>query len=200
MKAARNSAIGCACLLAVIEGVGIGIQRMMAENTRLDVILPLTTIIFTSSNTQKTPRSHHQPLHRHHPRWKGVRNRPCLPNISVRFFMKYIIYSTPWRLRSQRHIRRIRSGRIGMTLKALVISTRIRNGEGIAWRSLFLVYQKGVSRDRDKFTRLSRTSSTEVQMSISLDLFRTSINFPCGCCTSFTHPSAKQSSFPTLQP
>lgn len=39
MKAARNSAIGCACLLAVIEGVGIGIQRMMAENTRLDVSL-----------------------------------------------------------------------------------------------------------------------------------------------------------------
>lgn len=37
MKAARNSAIGCAILLAVIEGVGIGIQRMMAENTRLDV-------------------------------------------------------------------------------------------------------------------------------------------------------------------
>lgn len=39
MKAARNSAIGCAILLAVIEGVGIGIQRMMAENTRLDVRL-----------------------------------------------------------------------------------------------------------------------------------------------------------------
>ncbi|KAI9769133.1 MAG: translocase of the inner membrane [Geoglossum simile] len=37
LKAARNSAIGCACLLAVIEGVGIGFQRMMAENTRLDV-------------------------------------------------------------------------------------------------------------------------------------------------------------------
>ena len=37
MKAARNSAIGCAILLAVIEGVGIGIQRMMAEQTRLDV-------------------------------------------------------------------------------------------------------------------------------------------------------------------
>lgn len=37
MKAARNSAIACACLLAVIEGVGIGFQRMMAENTRLDV-------------------------------------------------------------------------------------------------------------------------------------------------------------------
>ncbi|CAL8578832.1 MAG: hypothetical protein LQ349_008423 [Xanthoria aureola] len=40
MKAARNSAIGCAILLAVIEGVGIGIQRMMAENTRLDVAPP----------------------------------------------------------------------------------------------------------------------------------------------------------------
>lgn len=37
VRAARNSAIGCACLLAVIEGVGIGIQRMMAEGTRLDV-------------------------------------------------------------------------------------------------------------------------------------------------------------------
>lgn len=37
VKAARNSAIGCACLLAVIEGVGIGFQRMMAEGTRLDV-------------------------------------------------------------------------------------------------------------------------------------------------------------------
>lgn len=40
-KAARNSAIGCACLLAVIEGVGIGFQRMMAENTKLEVRLPL---------------------------------------------------------------------------------------------------------------------------------------------------------------
>ena len=36
----RNSAIGCAVLLAVIEGVGIGFQRMMAENTRLDVRAP----------------------------------------------------------------------------------------------------------------------------------------------------------------
>ena len=41
VKAARNSAIGCAILLAVIEGVGIGIQRMMAENTRLDVCVSL---------------------------------------------------------------------------------------------------------------------------------------------------------------
>jgi len=38
-KAARNGAIMCAIFLAVIEGVGIGIQRLMAENTRLDVRL-----------------------------------------------------------------------------------------------------------------------------------------------------------------
>jgi hypothetical protein len=42
LKAARNSAIGCACLLAVIEGVGIGFQRMMADGTRLDVRYSLT--------------------------------------------------------------------------------------------------------------------------------------------------------------
>lgn len=36
----RNGAIGCAILLAVIEGVGIGFQRMMAENTRLDTQPP----------------------------------------------------------------------------------------------------------------------------------------------------------------
>lgn len=32
VKAARNSAIGCACLLAIIEGVGIGLNRVMAAN------------------------------------------------------------------------------------------------------------------------------------------------------------------------
>lgn len=31
VKSARNSAIGCAILLAVIEGVGIGLGRMMAQ-------------------------------------------------------------------------------------------------------------------------------------------------------------------------
>jgi mitochondrial import inner membrane translocase subunit TIM17 len=41
LKAARNSAIGCAVFIAVIEGVSIGFQRMMAENTRLDVGLHL---------------------------------------------------------------------------------------------------------------------------------------------------------------
>ena len=36
-RAARNGAIMCGIFLAVIEGVGIGIQRAFAENTRLDV-------------------------------------------------------------------------------------------------------------------------------------------------------------------
>jgi mitochondrial import inner membrane translocase subunit TIM17 len=37
----RNGAIGCAILLAVIEGVGIGFQRMMAENTKLEPPPPM---------------------------------------------------------------------------------------------------------------------------------------------------------------
>ncbi|KAH6648187.1 mitochondrial import inner membrane translocase subunit tim-17 [Truncatella angustata] len=39
-KAARNGAIGCAVLLAVIEGVGIGFQRMLAGSTKLEVPQP----------------------------------------------------------------------------------------------------------------------------------------------------------------
>ena len=38
-RSALNSAIACGCLLAVIEGVGIGFQRMMADNTKLEVSL-----------------------------------------------------------------------------------------------------------------------------------------------------------------
>ena len=37
LKAARNGAIMCGIFLAVIEGVGIGFQRMMADQTRLEV-------------------------------------------------------------------------------------------------------------------------------------------------------------------
>ncbi len=36
-KAARNGAISCAILLAVIEGVGIGFQKMFAGATKLEV-------------------------------------------------------------------------------------------------------------------------------------------------------------------
>lgn len=44
LKAARNGAIMCAIFLAVIEGVGIGLQRVMAEQTRLDVSTILTFV------------------------------------------------------------------------------------------------------------------------------------------------------------
>lgn len=36
-RAARNGAIGCAVLLAVIEGVGIAFSKMMAGSTKLEV-------------------------------------------------------------------------------------------------------------------------------------------------------------------
>ncbi|KAK7426604.1 translocase of the inner membrane [Neonectria magnoliae] len=39
-KAARNGAIGCAVLLAVIEGVGIGFSKMLASSTKLEVPQP----------------------------------------------------------------------------------------------------------------------------------------------------------------
>jgi hypothetical protein len=56
-KAARNSAIGCACLLAVIEGVGIGFQRMMAENTRLEVWPPSSPLRLSLISSQGTTTS-----------------------------------------------------------------------------------------------------------------------------------------------
>lgn len=34
VKAARNSAIGCACLLGIFEGVGIAINRVFAEQNK----------------------------------------------------------------------------------------------------------------------------------------------------------------------
>ena len=65
-KAARNSAIACSCLLAVIEGVGIGFQRMMAENTRLDVSFLLGVIfarLYTATDFDlvKVPQPPPQP-------------------------------------------------------------------------------------------------------------------------------------------
>lgn len=55
-KAARNGAIGCAVLLAVIEGVGIGFQKMMAGSTRLEVsCFPANAeILFVSSRWSVT--------------------------------------------------------------------------------------------------------------------------------------------------
>ncbi|KAB5543116.1 Tim17/Tim22/Tim23/Pmp24 family-domain-containing protein [Coniochaeta sp. 2T2.1] len=57
-KAARNGAIGCAVLLAVIEGVGIGFQKMLAGSTKLEVghsFLPLSMhLSFPFANTSRT--------------------------------------------------------------------------------------------------------------------------------------------------
>ncbi|OLN97028.1 Mitochondrial import inner membrane translocase subunit tim17 [Colletotrichum chlorophyti] len=39
-KSARNGAIGCAVLLAVIEGVGIGFGKLMSGSTKLEVPAP----------------------------------------------------------------------------------------------------------------------------------------------------------------
>ncbi|TDZ34873.1 Mitochondrial import inner membrane translocase subunit tim17 [Colletotrichum spinosum] len=53
-RAARNGAIGCAVLLAVIEGVGIGMQRLMAGSTKLEVGFFPTTVrrLLTHALTQ----------------------------------------------------------------------------------------------------------------------------------------------------
>jgi hypothetical protein len=61
IKAARNGAIMCAIFLAVIEGVGIGFQRMMAEQTRLDVsdILITPAYIHFSKLTRSPSRYLH---------------------------------------------------------------------------------------------------------------------------------------------
>ena len=66
-RAARNSAIMCAIFLAVIEGVGIGFQRAMADNTNLNVRCDLSYVcrsMGTGNETDKPIRYH---LHLHHP-------------------------------------------------------------------------------------------------------------------------------------
>jgi hypothetical protein len=63
LKAARNGAIMCAIFLAVIEGVGIGFQRMMAEQTRLDVRGILHTVTINSQDADDFTRFLH--LRRH---------------------------------------------------------------------------------------------------------------------------------------
>ncbi|KAL7775764.1 hypothetical protein CFE70_009608 [Pyrenophora teres f. teres 0-1] len=48
-KSMRNGAISCAILLAVIEGVSIGFNRMMADNTRLEAPPPPPSDVGASS-------------------------------------------------------------------------------------------------------------------------------------------------------
>jgi import inner membrane translocase subunit TIM17 len=53
-KAARNGAIGCAVLLAVIEGVGIAFSKMMAGSTKLEVSIQLDNAVMLLGG--RTPR------------------------------------------------------------------------------------------------------------------------------------------------
>lgn len=67
-KAARNGAIGCAVLLAVIEGVGIAFSKMMAGSTKLEVSLdqPLDTLVdqnLTKTCTGTTTAARQRPGH-----------------------------------------------------------------------------------------------------------------------------------------
>ena len=61
-KQIRNGAIGCAVLLAVIEGVGMGFQRMLAGSQKLEVrgpcfvcsvviVFVLTTLVASPSTS-----------------------------------------------------------------------------------------------------------------------------------------------------
>lgn len=50
-KAARNGAISCAILLAVIEGVGIGFQKMFAGATKLEVSRRKSVTVQRTNNT-----------------------------------------------------------------------------------------------------------------------------------------------------
>lgn len=55
-KAARNGAISCAILLAVIEGVGIGFQKMFAGATKLEVSRHDVLCIFGGADVLKAPQ------------------------------------------------------------------------------------------------------------------------------------------------
>lgn len=55
-KAARNGAISCAILLAVIEGVGIGFQKMFAGTTKLEVSRQDGSDALGSTDTSKAPQ------------------------------------------------------------------------------------------------------------------------------------------------
>ena len=60
-KAARNGAIGCAVLLAVIEGVGIGFQRMVAGSTKLEVRRPCSVGVAAMLTAPSVSRPRHLP-------------------------------------------------------------------------------------------------------------------------------------------
>ena len=73
-RAAFQSAIMCGCLLAVIEGVGIGFQRMMADQTKIEVGDLLDAVDDEQFMTFDRHRAKRKPLQllqnpREHPWW-----------------------------------------------------------------------------------------------------------------------------------
>jgi hypothetical protein len=89
-KAARNSAIMCGVFLAVIEGVGIGFQRMMADNTKLEVSIVLLNNCQGSCEVQQLIPCQNSFLHLLRPS-KRLLLKPFLPNIRDRLV---ILWST----------------------------------------------------------------------------------------------------------
>ena len=69
----RNSAIGCACLLAVFEGVGIAMQRMFAQGP---VVLPLSRML-DSENVR------HQSIHLRRHRHRNIYSYVISPHLAV---------------------------------------------------------------------------------------------------------------------
>lgn len=64
-RSMRNGAISCAILLAVIEGVSIGFNRMMADNTRSGLIAQAPYGTYTHLITDSTYHHHlPKPVHR----------------------------------------------------------------------------------------------------------------------------------------
>lgn len=60
-KAARNGAISCAILLAVIEGVGIGFQKMFAGATKLEVSRHIAVCMFGGADFLTFSRPRNRP-------------------------------------------------------------------------------------------------------------------------------------------
>lgn len=75
----------CAVFLAVIEGVGIGFQRMMADNTRLDVSFGLSTYQ-KSRESQPLTRLENSFPRLLHPSRRPLHN-PFLPSLHDRLFL-----------------------------------------------------------------------------------------------------------------
>lgn len=86
-KAARNGAISCAILLAVIEGVGIGFQKMFAGATKLEVSWMVSPRRVQTVLTSPRPRHRHRRTKRcSHRRNDGARTSRHGDNSTTQLF------------------------------------------------------------------------------------------------------------------